>query len=66
MSLLLHSLHAEKSARTRTDTTRMPGASRGTDGSKPVPSTGESRANLTSSIFDDLVCEPDWRSTLCA
>jgi hypothetical protein len=42
MSLLLDSPHAEKSARTRTDTTRMRGASRGTDGSNPAPSSGES------------------------
>jgi hypothetical protein len=42
MSLMLGSMHAEKSTRTITDTTRMPGASRGTDGSNPVPSTGES------------------------
>src|SRR6516165_11192411 len=39
---LLDSLHAEKSARTRTDIMRMPAASRGTDGSNPVPSGGES------------------------
>jgi len=38
MSLLLDFLHAEKSARTTTDTTWMPGASRGTDGSKPASS----------------------------
>ena len=33
---------AEKSARTRTGIRRMLAASRGTDGSNPVPSTGES------------------------
>ena len=33
---------AEKSARTRTDIRRMLAASRGTDGSNPVPSSGES------------------------
>jgi len=39
---LLDFLHAEKSARTRTDITRMPAASRGTDGSNPAPSSRES------------------------
>ena len=39
---MLDSLHAEKSARTRTDISRMLAASRGTDGSNPVPSSGES------------------------
>ena len=39
---LLDSLHAEKSARTRTDITRMPAASRGTDGSNPALSRKES------------------------
>jgi len=47
MSLLLDYLLTEKSARTRTDTTTTPGAFRGTDGSNPVPSSGESAANLT-------------------
>ena len=46
---------AEKSARTRTDIRRMLAASRGTDGSNPVPSSGESGANLTlgSESHDD-------------
>jgi hypothetical protein len=37
-----------KYERTRVDTARMPGAFRGTDGSKPVPSSGESAANLST------------------
>jgi hypothetical protein len=37
-----------KSRRTRTDTETMSGALCGTDGSNPVPSSGESNANLTS------------------
>jgi hypothetical protein len=54
MSLLLDYPLTEKSARTRTDTTTTPGAFRGTDGSNPVPSSGESRANLkqTSSVVN--------------
>jgi len=44
---LLDSLHTEKSARTRTDITRMPAASRGTDGSNPSSSSEES-ANFRS------------------
>ena len=46
---LLDSLHPEKSARTRTDITRMPAASRGTDGSNPLRSCGESAANSSGS-----------------
>lgn len=34
----------------RTDTTTTPGAFCGTDGSNPIPSCGESSANLTASI----------------
>ena len=41
---------AEKSARTRTDIRRMLAASRGTDGSNPVPSSKESATNLTGKI----------------
>jgi alkanesulfonate monooxygenase SsuD/methylene tetrahydromethanopterin reductase-like flavin-dependent oxidoreductase (luciferase family) len=41
-------LPTEKLVRTRTDTTTTPSAFRGTDGSNPVPSSGESRANPTS------------------
>ena len=39
----------EKSERKRTDTRSVGPFPRGTDGSNPVPSTGESSANLTSS-----------------
>jgi hypothetical protein len=46
MSPLLDSLPTENSARTGTDTP-PPGAFRGTDGSNPVPSSAESRANLS-------------------
>jgi hypothetical protein len=42
MSPPLDSPLTEKSARTRTDTRTTPGAFRGTDGSNPVPSSGES------------------------
>jgi hypothetical protein len=42
MSPPLDSPPTEKSARTRTETTATPGAFRGTDGSNPVPSSGES------------------------
>src|SRR6516164_4161729 len=42
ISSLLDFLPTEKLARTRTDTTTMPRALRGTDGSNPVPSSGES------------------------
>ena len=42
MSPLLDYPRTEKSARTRTDTTTTSGAFRGTDGSNPVPSSGES------------------------
>jgi hypothetical protein len=41
----------EKSARTRLDTKTTPDAFRGTDGSNPVPSSGESRANRFSEHF---------------
>jgi hypothetical protein len=47
MSPLLEPPPTEKSARTRRDTTTPPGALRGTDGSNPFPSSGESPANLT-------------------
>jgi hypothetical protein len=42
MSPLLDPPPTEKSARTRTDSTRTPGALRGTDGSNPAPSSSES------------------------
>jgi hypothetical protein len=42
MSPPLDSLLTEKSARTRTDTRTTTGAFRGTDGSNPLPSSGES------------------------
>jgi len=42
MSPLLDSPLTESRHKTRTDTTRTPGALSGTDGSNPAPSTGES------------------------
>jgi hypothetical protein len=45
MSPRLDPPRTEKSARTRLDTKATPGAFRGTDGSNPVPSSGESSAN---------------------
>jgi hypothetical protein len=42
MSPLLDYSLTEKSARTRTDTTTTPSAFPGTDGSNPVPPSGES------------------------
>jgi hypothetical protein len=47
MSPLLDSPLTESRHKTRTDTTRTPGALSGTDGSNPAPSTGES-ANFQS------------------
>jgi len=47
-SSLLDFLPTEKLARTRTDTTTMPRALRGTDGSNPVPSSGESVSAVNS------------------
>jgi hypothetical protein len=55
MSLMLGSMHAEKSTRTITDTTRMPGASRGTDGSNPLPS---SRQSVSRGIFASCIEKP--------
>ena len=49
---LLDSLHADRSARTRTDITRMPAASRGTDGSNPASSNGESASSGISASHD--------------
>jgi hypothetical protein len=42
--------HREVAAKNN-ETTTKPGAFRGTDGSNPVPSSGESGANLTSSSW---------------
>ena len=50
MSPLLDSPLTESRHKTRTDTTRTPGALSGTDGSNPAPSTSESAANLTPSL----------------
>jgi len=47
MSPPLDSPLTGKSARTRTDTRTTTGAFRGTEGSNPLPSSGESSANLT-------------------
>jgi len=59
MSLLPGSLHAEKSARTTTDTTRMPGASRGTDGSNPVSSPIFSAGARQAACRTGFVVIPD-------
>jgi len=61
MSLLVDST-ARKSQRERDPTpTRMPGASRGTDGSNPVSSSGESSANLIFGEESHLSCSPPRR-----
>jgi hypothetical protein len=54
MSPRLDPPRTEKSARTRLDTKTTPGAFRGTDGSNPVPSSGES-ANFRS-LAHAIVC----------
>ena len=50
---------AEKSARTRTDIRRMLAASRGTDGSNPVPSSGQSASR-------GILPSHDEKPALCA
>jgi hypothetical protein len=50
MSPLLDPPRTEKSARTRLDTKATPGAFRGTDGSNPVPSSGESGTNSVQGV----------------
>ena len=47
---------AEKSARTRTDIRRMLAASRGTDGSNPVPSSRESANHRFLTAANENVC----------
>jgi hypothetical protein len=49
MSPPLDSPLTEKSARTRTDTRTTTGAFRGTDGSNPLPSSGESNRKVPDS-----------------
>ena len=64
MSPLLDPTRTEKSARTRIDT-KTRGAFRGTDGSNPVPSAGESNANLTSAGAPRIVRGANLGSKLC-
>jgi lactoylglutathione lyase len=50
----------EKSARTRTDHTTTPGAARGTNGSNPAPSSGESDELPTPDAFAQLTPNGTW------
>jgi hypothetical protein len=56
----------EKSARTRTDTRTTTGAFRGTDGSNPLPSSRESRANLRQDSHWPLGLSCGRRERRCA
>jgi hypothetical protein len=59
MSPLLEPPPTEKSARTTSDTTLPQGAFRGTDGSNPPPSSGESDelASLSRGLYSAITSE---------
>jgi hypothetical protein len=61
MSPPLDSPLTEKLARTRTETRTATGTFRGTDGSNPLPSSGESSANPISWVMVGAVpTPPNW------